>query len=713
VIGTKVVVLVILLGIGTKVVVLVILLGIGGEPVPSLWDSISLLLLVRTWRGSFTRWKMNRNLIATFGSNIRRSFLLQRGGRVYLVYSFDLDGSTHYRVRIYENNALVEEKNIASFSALVYYPISATVYGGELVVFFAAPAHFSSFTMVWRESMGTSVLTGSLPFIGGTPTFVRDGDFVYLVSTVSNNRYILKISLQDYSTELLSLPVYTATNYREVVISPREEGGFHIAAVIRGLVDGTDDIGYLTYDPVEGFSGVEVVHSNPSWYPSEVSLGVVSGVPTVVWWDPKGINDIWGRVRVARRIDGTWENEILRETPDHLVSWDHRVFPDGSILYNMFDGVFTDTCFIQSPPDFTPEFFRANGEAVDTSAFSNGADEGGGDPYPTPAPGDELSLTSISNPETPIPNIGRCGKISPDGNFLAIGSSAVSNVDYLHVYKLPSLEKINLGTLPNNSAVYDIDFTPDSQYMLVTLHGANRIQVWQISGETFTLLTDNVDVQPTSTGRVGKFSDDGAFAAVGYASGDRLNVYSRSGGNLTLVQTLGSQLVAAPTYLSFSPSANYLAAITTNTVVIFKRDGSTFTAIPDVVDAPTGTLITCAFDPTGEYLAIGGTDYPQVSVYRREGDTFTKLSPAVTAPGGRVKHVSWYPTGQFLLVAYDTIQGEGGVLLYRLDPEGLQLIGSQSDIPDGSTQSLGSLLNANYAGVFFGGSPYMKLYEVL
>ena len=85
--------------------------------------------------------------------------------------------------------------------------------------------------------------------------------------------------------------------------------------------------------------------------------------------------------------------------------------------------------------------------------------------------------------------------------------------------------------------------------------------------------------------------------------------------------------------VDFSPDGNYLAVAhnTSPFLTIYKRDGDTFTKLPDPSELPTGSWAnTIAFSFDGTYLAVGSNETPGVTMYKRDEDIFTVIPTDIT-----------------------------------------------------------------------------------
>ena len=172
------------------------------------------------------------------------------------------------------------------------------------------------------------------------------------------------------------------------------------------------------------------------------------------------------------------------------------------------------------------------------------------------------------------------------------------------------------------------------------------------------------------------------FLAVGHASTPYVTVYENSG-------TLGSSYGAIsnpsdlPTGsvrgLSWDPTSTYLAVgFTKNSgstpIFIYKRSGSTLTKLTNPASIPTVNVLACRFDPSGAYLAIGFAGADAAGnlfwVYKRSGDTFTKLSDPAIRTTDRCFDLAWTADGTRLIVTADNdntfmYRRSGDTLIYE------------------------------------------------
>ena len=165
------------------------------------------------------------------------------------------------------------------------------------------------------------------------------------------------------------------------------------------------------------------------------------------------------------------------------------------------------------------------------------------------------------------------------------------------------------------------------------------------------------------------------FLAVGHVSTPYVTVYENSG-------TLGSSYGAisnpsdlptgAVRGLSWDPTSTYLAVgfsknLGSTPIFIYKRSGSTLTKLTNPASIPAvSTVLACRFDPSGNYLAIGFNGPDAVDndglpiatsnyfwVYKRSGDTFTKLADPAIRTTSACNDLAWTADGTRLIVSTD------------------------------------------------------------
>ena len=70
------------------------------------------------------------------------------------------------------------------------------------------------------------------------------------------------------------------------------------------------------------------------------------------------------------------------------------------------------------------------------------------------------------------------------------------------------------------------------------------------------------------------------------------------------------------------------------------------------VDPINGATNRCAFSPDGLFLAIAGNVNPFITIYKRDGSTFTKLPNPATLPASNSYDCAFSPDGLYLAVSH-------------------------------------------------------------
>ena len=183
--------------------------------------------------------------------------------------------------------------------------------------------------------------------------------------------------------------------------------------------------------------------------------------------------------------------------------------------------------------------------------------------------------------------------------------------------------------------------------------------------------------------------------------------------------------------VSFSPDGQYLAAAHSKSpyITIYKRDGDTFTKLPDPAELPAGGGNGTAFSSDGSYLAVVHDYAPHLTIYKRSGDTFTKLAtpaglPVLKYPSTDGAYdVSFSPDDTYLAVVhksgktdkrYLTIFKRSGDTFTKLDDPDVVLT-DPSEYGSGSGHSVAFNSDGRYLTVGYSEaadlSSYLTIYE--
>lgn len=275
------------------------------------------------------------------------------------------------------------------------------------------------------------------------------------------------------------------------------------------------------------------------------------------------------------------------------------------------------------PPSSTPTATVASLAFSDDGVYIVGATNGSAEPvFVYKRSGDVL--TKLSAPAN-LPAVAPSGLISISGDATYIAASFGNSSPYVEVYKrsgdtFPT--KATVSTTATN--VTTTAFSKDSTYLALLRNNAPFVEVHKRSGDVFTKLPD--------------FSELPAISASGVA---------------------------------FSPDGTYLvvAALssTTRNIFVYKRSGDVFTLLPDDISIPQP--LTPVFSPDGNYMAIRSLTAPFVVVFRRNGDTFTRLESSMNAASNNslvfVTNDTIVACSTSSGLVYFKVKGDGVVRLYK------------------------------------------------
>lgn len=162
---------------------------------------------------------------------------------------------------------------------------------------------------------------------------------------------------------------------------------------------------------------------------------------------------------------------------------------------------------------------------------------------------------------------------------------------------------------------------------------------------------------------------------------------------------------------AFSPDESYLAVATYSSpfIIIYKRNGDTFTKLPNPAVLPTGSAEKCTFSPDGNYLVVAHSKSPYITIYKRDGDTFTKLSNPVELPASDGHGCAFSPDGVYLAVACDL---PSKLLVYKRNGDTFTKLASPSVLPT-ATQCYDCIFSWDntYLVTVGNASPFVTIYK--
>ncbi|OON62278.1 hypothetical protein B0920_02025 [Massilia sp. KIM] len=304
--------------------------------------------------------------------------------------------------------------------------------------------------------------------------------------------------------------------------------------------------------------------------------------------------------------------------------------------------------------------------------------------------------------------------ISPDSLYLALGLPTAPSAS-LRLYKRTASEQFTSGSVVSNApAVNAVAFSPDGAYLATASSASPYLKIHKKSGDAYNQLAD--PTQPSNGANAVAFSPNASYLAVALHNlAGRLALYSRSGDTFTKLSDPAGLPPSGMNGLSvaFSPDGTYLAVGTTVApfIFIYKRAGNVFTLLanPDVL--PTNNLRGVAFSYDGNYLALAADS--GLLVYKRNGDSFSRVNGNPVTPSGLAQlwSVAFSPNGEFLAATCNSTATVGGLLLYRRNGDAFTAVPSPTPAL-GNAYSVAFSADSLTLAVGIQAAPYVVSYRV-
>ena len=298
---------------------------------------------------------------------------------------------------------------------------------------------------------------------------------------------------------------------------------------------------------------------------------------------------------------------------------------------------------------------------------------------------------------------------SPDGQYIAIGGSSLSNSNELQVFRFDRVRK-NLqfvtGALGTQGTVDTVSWSPDGNYIAVggnNLSGDEEFQVFRFDhvNETLQFVSGALGVAGIVSSVI--WSPDGQYIAVSgtSVSGD-LQVFRFDRVSESLQFVAGTDFTGNGNSVSWSPDGQYVVVGVGSGVgtQVFRFDRATESL--QFVDGVSTSFNSVSWSPDGHYIAggffgVGNTlqvfrfDYATESLQLVDNDGLTS---------GGVLTVSWSPDGNYIVVGGGSLIGSNELQVFRFDraSENLQFVAGALG-PDGSVTTALWSPDGNYIAV--------------
>ena len=228
--------------------------------------------------------------------------------------------------------------------------------------------------------------------------------------------------------------------------------------------------------------------------------------------------------------------------------------------------------------------------------------------------------------------------ISPNNQFVAVGSDSAINGATFHVFNFSDMSEVTLGTAWAGGSPLSIRFSPDGALCAIANAYSNYLTVYETA--TWTKITTGI--VPTIVSYVAEFSPDGNHLVVGLSSSPYFKVYAVS--NWALVKTpTGTEIPGSIIRgCAFSRDGQKMAITTDSTAPFVKvYNPKSDYALSGSQPALTGIVNArgISFNRSGNEFAVGHSSNGQLSVITRiKTSTMAVLAPRV---GGATSVAEW------------------------------------------------------------------------
>lgn len=314
--------------------------------------------------------------------------------------------------------------------------------------------------------------------------------------------------------------------------------------------------------------------------------------------------------------------------------------------------------------------------------------------------------TLLSNPATLPPAVVTATQWSPDGKFLAVGSTTTPFVTIYERVGNTLMKLPNPGTLPAG-AVAGLTWSPNGDFLACFHATSPFVTIYQRTGLNFTKLS-NPGTLPPRRGTNGAFSPNGEFLFVSTQSigiGASSAIYYITG---TTFNFFNDSVPDGGPGIAWSPDSLFLATTNagSNDVSIYQRKVRAFTLTGNI-PTPVGFPVSLSWSADGQFLAVGMSTAPFLSIYQYAAGTFTLLTAPATMPGNSVTGVSFSPDAQKLAVSF---AGSPYMLVYLISGTTFTAQSNPSVLPVLDGASISWSASSQFLSLGVGASPFVQSY---
>ena len=263
------------------------------------------------------------------------------------------------------------------------------------------------------------------------------------------------------------------------------------------------------------------------------------------------------------------------------------------------------------------------------------------------------SLTSVVTED--LGDSGRGIAWSPDGRYLAVGSSLAGNELQVFSFDGASLTVLPACTKSFSAFVWTVSWSPDGKYLAIGgRDAAGFIFVYYFNGTSLTELP-YCSLAFGAYSYALKWSPDGKYLAIGGNNGSEdLKVFFFDGFSLKELFGCTKDFVGSVYDLAWSPSGDYLVAGGSNgseDLKVYAFNGITLIELSACSKDFSVGVYGLSWSPDGRYIAVGGSDDAgDLKVYIFNGISLNELLGCTKYVASSVSKLSWSPDGRYIAV---------------------------------------------------------------